>query len=245
MKKSFLFITIFVSQVVIGIPDQELFLQGNQRFFDGKFDKARNCYEQIPHKSSAVWHNIGNCHYNEENGAKALVCWRRAQLGAGFYELGQLLESERIALEKYNCPCDGIFIRGVKRVILSLPKFLMQLLLTIYFILLLTLCYQCLIKNRKKYRLIPCKKQYLFLLIFAIVVLLLLIAAKDKFTKEQQGVIVHQKVSVHVGPETSFHKKTALPLGCIVQVIDEQKGMVKITCSQGSGWITHDNVEIV
>lgn len=245
MKKNILFVVLLMFQICKATSVQELFLQGNQYFMNGDFVKARECYEQIPHKNADLWQNIGNCYYNESNDAKALVCWKRAQRDAGYNQLDQLFESEKLVLNKVNCPCDGVFIRGVKKVILALPKLLMQVLLMLFLLLFLVLFYECVLQKKKKYTSIACKKSYLCFLLFSIVVLMLLIAAKDKFVKEKQGVIMQHKVAVHVGPESSFHQKTVLPQGCIVEVIDEDRGMYKISCSQGFGWIASENIEIV
>lgn len=230
---------------VTNIPPQELFLQGNCNFCDGNFEQARQCYELIPHKNSVVWQNLGNCYYNENNGAKALVCWRRAQKDAGFNQLEQLFESEQLVLKKFDCPCDGIFMRGVKKIILGMPKVLLQLLLILLLLLFLYWFYQCLVNKSNAYQLLPCRKRYMLLLVLSIVIFLLLLGAKEKFLKEKQGVVIHDKISVHAGPERSFHKKIELPLGYIVQVVDEKEDMMKVVSDKGSGWVISTDVEIV
>lgn len=241
-----LLLSILVSSLLLqSVSHEELFLQANKHFFEGQFEKARHCYEQLPHKNSVIWHNIGNCYYNENNCTKALVCWRRAQPDATFNQLGQLLDLERVVLEKYNFPCDGIFMRTTKRVILALPKILIQLLLLLCFLLFLSLFYQCCIQKTEQLYQLSCKKRYFIILLLSIVILLLLLAAKEKFMQEKQGVVLQQKISVHIGPEASFQQKMTLPEGCIVQVLDEKSGMTKIDCPQGSGWITSDSIEIV
>lgn len=227
------------------LPSQELFLQGNRNFCEGNFECARQCYEQIPYKNSVVWQNLGNCYYNENNGAKALVCWMRAQKDARLSQLDQLFESEKLVLQKFNCPCDGIFIRGVKKTILIIPKILLQFMTILCLLMFLYWFYKCLIKKSEAYQLFSCRKRYMLLLGFGIIICLLLLGAKEKFLKEKQGVIMHEKISVHAGPETSFHKKAQLPLGCVVQVLDEKQDMIKISCDKGSGWIASSDIEIV
>ncbi len=238
-------VIVVLTKLCLAVPPQEYFLQGNKYFYDGDFAQARVCYEKIPAKSCSVWQNLGNCYYNEQNLVKALACWKRAQRGASYTQLGQLFETERLILEKFNCPCDGIFIRGVKRTILALPMLLLYSLLVSLLVLFILLFYQCIIKRRLSYKMLSCKNRYLCLLILGVVVLLLLIAAKEKFTKEKQGVLTHQKVVVYAGPETSFHQKSVLPQGHLVQVVDEYPGMCKIVHPSSSGWITSDSIEIV
>lgn len=245
MKKTMFFILLLMSAFLPAQSSQELFLQGNKHFFNGQFDKARQCYEEIPEKNSVIWHNIGNCYYNENKCSKALVCWRRAQTGASFQQIGQLLDLEKIVLEKYHFPCDGIFMKSLKQIILSVPKLLLQFLLLLCFLFFFFLFYKCYLQKGQKTSRLLCKKRYFISLLLTTVVFMLLLGAKAKFMKEKQGVVTTQKVAVYVGPETTFHQKITLPESCIVQILDEKPGMFKVVCSEGAGWITSDAVEIV
>lgn len=245
MKKIVFLISFFMMQSVISATDQECFLQGNTCFLQGQFDQARQHYLAVADKNSAVWHNLGNCYFNEKNGVQALVCWKRAQRGASFNQLGQLFDAQQQVLEGLQCPCDGIFIRGVKRVILGFPLILMQIILLLLFIIFVRLFYQCVMNRNSQSYASSCKKRYFILLLFSIVVMMLFIAAHRKFLLEKEAVIMQQKVAMHIGPETNFPQKTTLPLGCVVQVIDEQQGMIRVTCPYGTGWVVRDMVEII
>lgn len=246
MNKTFVclfFITI--AQFSYAIPPQELFLQGTKFFYDGDFKQAQDCFEQLPYRNATVWQNIGNCCYNQQDQARALICWKRAQKQATFNQLDQLFESERLILQTFDCPCDGIFMRGVKKIILTLPKLLLYVWLLVLLILFISLFYQCVMQSKDLKSLLPCKKGYFLLLIMSIVICMLLIAAKEKFTREKQGVLIHQKVMVYTGPESSFYQKMTLPEGYLVDVVDEDKSMYKISCPKGSGWILASDIEIV
>lgn len=245
MKKKLLSVLFFINFCLQATIDDQLFVQANSYFFNGEFAKARQSYEQLPNKNSIIWHNIGNCYYNEDNCTQALVCWKRAELGATFNQLGKLLELERTVLEKYHVSCDGVFMTTLKRCILGCPKIFMQLLLMLCFLLFLAFFYSCYIKKKQLINQISCNKRYFIILLISIISLLLLLAAREKFTQEKLGVVSQQKITVHIGPEKSFQQKMTLPQGCILQIVDQQSDMLKIYCDQGTGWIKAEDVEIV
>ena len=127
-----------------------------------------------------------------------------------------------------------------KYALLCLPAMLLYVLLLIAFIYLLVVCYQCINKENK-----ACRKQSLFLTILSIFVLLLLLIMHKKITVQKEAVVMSPNVSLYAGPEMSFHQKTFLPQGCIVQLLQQQTNMSKVTCSYGNGWICTNDIEIV
>lgn len=227
-------------QFVKAVPDQELFLQGNSFFLQGQFSQARQSYENMLHKNSVVWHSIGNCYFNEKNNIKALICWKRAERGASFSQLGQLFKSESIVFEQLGNPYDSFFIRSMKRVLLVFPKMLMQLLLLIFLLSFLMIFYSCFVQKNQSL----CKKKYFWLSLGAIIIVLSVLVIKEKQMLYKEAVVL-QKTPVFVGPDTTFSQKAILPSGCVVRSLDEKQGMMKVTSLQGSGWIARDAVEII
>ena len=240
MKKILLYSVIFLPYILFASSNKEFFLQGNAEFFKGNFVQARHYYEQIPHKSSVVWQNIGNCYFNETNFSKAILCWKRAEQNAGLFQYRQLLTYQQHALEKCHCLAENMLLWYGKYALLCLPAMLLYVLLLIAFIYLLVVCYQCINKENK-----ACRKQSLFLTILSIFVLLLLLIMHKKITVQKEAVVMSPNVSLYAGPEMSFHQKTFLPQGCIVQLLQQQTNMSKVTCSYGNGWICTNDIEIV
>ena len=250
MKRIFFIITFFLLQIV-GLTicnvslDNELFLQGNAYFLQGKFGKAQDCYEKIVQKKSAVWHNMGNCYFNQKNNVKALICWKRAEKNANFRQLGKLLASECVVLEQLNHPCDKIIARSFKRIVLGVPKTIMQMGLLLFLILFLMIWYRFFIQRKDPKSVLLCKKQHLKWLLLGIVFMSLMILKKENYQQRKEAIVTKKEASVLVGPSITYVEKMVLPLGCIVQIIDEKENMIKITSPQGSGWVSSNDVEIV
>lgn len=58
--------------------EQEEFLHANELYQVRVYDKAQEIYEKISHKDAAIWYNLGNSYYHENNYIKALAAWERA-----------------------------------------------------------------------------------------------------------------------------------------------------------------------
>lgn len=234
-------ILFFIGQITHCQFNQELFLQGNNYFLKGNFNKALDCYEQISEKNSAVWHNMGNCFFNEKNNVKAIICWKRAERNASFYELGKLIDSQSKAFQKLDLSSDSFLQKKVKQFSMIVSASVLKIILIIFLLLFLYACCYHFLQLKR----FGCKKQYMIWLLIAIVTFLFAINQKEKFLYKKEGVVIHEKIPVYVGPEITFTQKALLPLGSLVQVLEEKQGMIKVIYSQGSGWISSYNIEIV
>lgn len=244
MRIVFLMVTAFLYQMLGAMSDQELLLQGKTYFFEGDFNKALLCYEQISQKNSIVWLNMGNCYFNEKNNIKALLCWKRAEKHATFSQLGKLFESENKVCELLNCHQDSFFIQLFHRITWGFSLIKMQIILLMLLILLVCLWYQSFVK-KSSFLFISCKKKNILVLLFLICSMCVIIMLKVKHVSKKQAVIMQSKVAVHVGPETTFAQKILLSMGTVVEIVDEKNDMIKIIYPQGSGWILADRVEVV
>lgn len=241
MNRLCIVMVFFISQIVRPTSDQELFLQGNTHFLQGKFNQARKDYEAILDKSSAVWHNIGNCYFNEKNNVKALISWKRAEQGAGFFQRGELFEFESKALKNLSLSSENTIVQSVKQFVLGAPMILLQLCLLLLLVIFLFHSYQCIWQN-VAYRY---KRNLLGRVLFFILIILTTLFVRERIMHKKEAVVITQKALVYIGPETTFSHKAELSSGSVVQVLEEQDAMVKIRYFQGSGWIARDNIEIV
>ena len=234
MKKIiFIFAVFFVQNNIIS-SDQELFLQGNSYFLDGKFEKARQSYEAMVSKDSAVLQNVGNCFFNEKNVVQALIYWKRAEKGARFNQLRQLFELEHKALEQMQCQPESFLMRHIKQVVLGVPYLVLQIILLILCLLFIGFFYRGTIQKKR-----------MFILLLSMGSILLWMVMYKKWLSKKEAVVVEQKIAVYIGPETNFPQKTTLSLGNIVEIVEEQQKMVRVASSQGTGWVVRDMIEIV
>lgn len=245
LRQFFIIALFFIGQITHSNSNEELFLQGNDYFLKGNFNNARNCYEQILEKSSAVWHNMGNCFFNEKNNIKAIICWKRAERDANFNQLGKLFESENKAFEQLHCSSDSVVIQKIKQLFMSVSIIQLQLMLLIFLLLFLYLWYYCFVQSRKSFYLLSCKKKYMIALLLGIAIIIFILSIKEKYLHRKEAIVIQEKVSVYIGPEITFSQKATLSLGCIVQILEEKQNMFKIIYPQGSGWVSSDNIEIL
>lgn len=81
---------------------QEIFLQANEFYKAGKFEKAYERYEKITHKSAQVHYNLGNCAYKLNKFGLALLHWRRAESNWGIFNRAELKHNISLVKQKLN-----------------------------------------------------------------------------------------------------------------------------------------------
>src|SRR5579862_4199744 len=89
-------ILIVVLQIVrfcYATHQEDLFVQANELYKQGKFAQAQELYEKIPEKSSRVYYNLGNCFYKQNKYGYALANWRKAEHDWGFFNRSELLRN--------------------------------------------------------------------------------------------------------------------------------------------------------
>ncbi|MCX5924199.1 MAG: hypothetical protein NTZ68_02140 [Candidatus Dependentiae bacterium] len=249
MKKIILLssVVFFLYYAVFAQKDnQSLFSQANNHFMHGQFTLARESYEKIEDKSSAVWQNIGNCFFNEKKYANALVCWQRAQLNASWKQLGQLFSSEVLALKALRLQPNFWWQYEIKRMVMVIPK------LAWHILLFLLLAYILLISSRYWYisSLVSHSHKATWFALFGIMICCMIWYGQARIFKKGRAVVVKEKVVVHAGPEKTFHIKNKLPMGSQVCVIGREQGMDNVVYKTElgkteCGWIVPDFIEIV
>ena len=66
-------------QMVFAGNAEEAYLKAQAAYQSGDIAKALSLYQSINPKGPAIWYNIGNCYFHQENFPEAIVAWRRAQ----------------------------------------------------------------------------------------------------------------------------------------------------------------------
>jgi hypothetical protein len=235
------------------LKNQELFVDGNNHFLNGDFVMARDSYLKINEKSSVVWQNIGNCFFNEKNYVQALIFWKRSEYGASFKQMEDIFRSEEKALVALQLPVPSFWHEQFKKILIVIPKLLIQVLLFLMLVMLLSFFYRCWSVSFF-YIVISCNYKVAWFLMLGIIGCSLLWFGKEQVFKQGAAIVVHQKVVAYAGPETSFHSLFQLPLGTIVHIVSnlspkdhkpQDENMHKISYKGQLGWVKSGCVEIV
>ncbi|MBI2353165.1 hypothetical protein HYV11_02905 [Candidatus Dependentiae bacterium] len=244
MKKIIFIILVCFFKNSFGLSDQDFFFQGNEFFKEGKFTQAILAYQSILQKNSAVWYNLGSCHFNEGDKIKALVCWIRAEKNASLQQRWKLLNLEDIVIDQYQSFSKNRFIRIVRMSVECVPLLFIQILMLLLFIFIIKLFYRQVIVSKIFMIDYVFKKKILFIAM-VISFLLILLKLQNQFLNEKKAIVVQPNTVVYVGPETSFPSKIIIPQGSLAFVIKEEADMIHITSSCVDGWVLRDMVEIV
>jgi len=212
---------------------QEQFLQANKLYQEGDVATAYSLYDEIEHKGSAVWFNMGNCLYHMGEYVQALVCWKRAQMGATLAERSHILTNigllhDQIAVDKQT----NLWF-SLQAAINRIPLALWQLLLICLWILFLLIVLWL-------YRM----KRYDIITFFVVILLICVFVIWTKYSMRMRsdGIILQQDLALRSGPSHDCYQMAALDSGVFVAITGECDGWCQVTRGATIGWIPDETV---
>ena len=240
-------LVLVISLLFIGklfsVSYQEKFLQANELYKEGNFEKALSLYEEIPNKGAVILYNLGNCAYKMGNKGLALAYWRKAEKQWGLLGKDELKYNIYLVKKEFlknDANTFVILVENFKNNFISFVKNIPLLVLQASFLVVwifLFLYLKYLYKKKHKILII-----ILFLLI-AIFGTLLTIRYSLKLIR--YGVVIGQEVPVLSGPSESFSELTKLPEALEVIIKKKSDEYYKIKFAERFGWIkAKDIVEI-
>ncbi len=241
MKKIIVLVLFFISWSFLVISSETLLKQGNTLFLQGRFQEAVEKYESITSKNTTVWHNLGNCFFNEKKYVQALVCWNRAKMHASYRQLVALYASEKMVQKRLQLSQNSYVKTFLQVLVLGSSIKMLQLLLCFLLLGIILLWYRAMRLKKSLYD----YKKVLFMLFGVAILLGYALLAKQQMIQQKNGIINVQLATVFVGPETTFAQKGTLPYGCLVHIVAIAESMCKITSSYGSGWVVCSHIEVV
>lgn len=211
-----------------GQTAQELFLQANEQYKTGNYDRALEIYKKITHKGPAVWYNMGNCAYHRSETTYALLYWLKALAHSP-----QRIKKDSL----YNCAQTGMDITYVSS--LHLPSWII-LICQIMFLLLLLIGILCLV--RKKYT----SHQYLMASLMGCIVLLGLFNY-TLYTKTtgKKALTIQEKVSLYTGPGTEYQAICTIEEPDILTIHQQESAWAKVTWKTYTGWAARNTLELI
>lgn len=233
-------LTTLADLSVNAVTNQEKFLQANEFYKKGDFQKAYQLYESIPGKGAAVNYNLGNCAYKRGELGLALAHWRRSEIQWGIWNRGELLHN--IALVQGNLHDDTVsgYIRSLKGSVVSfvrsVPIFVFQVLFLIIW-LFLFIFIKTLYKKKHKILIM-----FLFLLVAVFGGAL---ALKYSLHKGRYGVVIKNSSELLSGPDEKFSILGQVPEALEVVIKKNSDGFYKIKFNGKIGWIkAEDLIEV-
>lgn len=214
---------------LFGVHSEELFLQGNKLFVDGRFEEAIEMYNQVENPSAQVFMNQGIAYFNQKDFLQARISFLRAEkLCSGRCYLQIRGYQDKID-EQLNIQKTQSRYYWLWQSMEMIPCFVLQVWILLAFLLLFYGLY------RRK----PCGSQ-------TMLVLFLLLGFFLWFHRYQNrkklSAVVIENSTVYAGPDRSFLKKNVLSLGNVVYIIGYNNDMIEIKMDQQRGWVDSQNL---
>ncbi len=224
-------------------PPQELFLQANELYKAGNYEKAYECYKQIPKKSAHVHYNLGNCAYKLNKLGYALLYWRKAETNWGLFNRAELthnISEVKKRLNEHNDKKEETrsFIIALsqycKITVLSIVQSIQLLYLQLLFLIAwisIFLIKRWPVAKKLKFATIPL---LLLLCIFGF-----MLAVKYGLRMTQKGIVITPKAMVRSGPGETFQSIMTVhegDEGTIKKVTDPY---YKVSFKGKLGWINN------
>lgn len=237
-------IMVLVSCVIImakthAITVQENFLQGNEWYARGAYDKALSVYQSIDQKGPGVWYNMGNAAFLLGDYSHALVYWYRAYPGART-ELSRVLYENRQQVyqqgtqrvQRYAIWYDTLHPFYAKFSVLFLQR-LVGILWIIALIVLIGMWCQRVSKVSNIFI-------GLWLLIWCFSVVGLVFSY---YTTVQPIAIVMTETTVHEGPADWYAPLFTINKTDEVIYLRKYDDWAKILTHNGAGWVSEKTIE--
>lgn len=219
--------------VMYGASNQEIFLRGNKAYKEGAYQEALECYEQIPQKGNAVWHNMGNCYYQLQRPVDACVHWQRAQRYAGYDDYCTLntqmalLDAEDIVDTTVKNQEGWLFWLRARTASYSLLA--IQLIAILFW-------FSLFIAMRVR-------AHWSAILLLLISSIFLVWVSIDMQTQRcRVYAVTIEEAPVYVGPNLAYHQQGVVKHARSVILTDEREGWYKIAYKGLAGWVQADKL---
>ena len=233
------FIICFTSQLQCAQDQQALLLRGKELFFQEHYQDAFNVYQRIDDKGFVVLYNMALCCLRLHQKSQALLFCKRAEKQAQSYKEFTLVEKLLDFDEAGEPVIKGWYEQLAifcKKVILTTPILLVQIIVLIGLIFLMLCWYFYWYKNRKM-------ASFLLLILWLLFYYIWLY--KIDFIQQRQGVVIDKTIPIFAGPDASFYKKADLHESQLVVIIGQQDQYYKMKLGQLAGWIDSHHIELV
>lgn len=207
--------------------DTQQFDKANALYTQGAPEKALLEYKKISHKTGAVWFNMANAAYAQQDYAHALLYWLRAQkYGDAFLYKESHAHMQKLGIgSPENSIKERMSYFGIL-ILKKIPVIIWQLL----FLLVWYLFCWC---RMKKYCCSAAKTG-----LFALLLLLLFVPIMiGYYTDYDRVVILAETADLYNGPNVALYKIGSVQKGESAKLLDTKKQWYKIAHADKIGWV--------
>lgn len=211
---------------IFGLHAQEpsyVFTQAHKLYQQNECATALKLFDQIPHKSAAVWYNMGNCAYKLNDQINALLYWKRAyKYGNAHIKKDSLTNMSLISIPHttYEHPYEKI------------DPLTMQILFFCIFGIFLIVAYF----------LIHAKRWIFLAMSFSVLVSAGRIT-QQVYVASQRALIMQDESILRAGPGTEYHQIRTIPWGTTVKLLKQAGDWSQIEVEGNRGWIENKQME--
>jgi hypothetical protein len=233
-------LTVLSTAALFAGNDEELFLRGNKYYENHEYDKALQSYDMISKKGRAVLYNMGNCFYQKDEPAQALVYWCRAQVGAAPCECKIIAANKEHVLKKIGKNSDQSFKQKIKNSFNGIIPYFSLFFLQLFFLLCWCLFIFSVRSRRNRFA-----RAGVVLLLFFIIVIATVLGIHYTQSGRVDAIVVKKDALIFAGPDKGFHALS--PLGYAQEVIvkESREGWRKIRYADIIGWVEADVIQII
>jgi hypothetical protein len=230
--KAGIFLLAGCFSLLAAVDSAELFRQGNRFFEQGSFVDAIETYNKIENPSAVVMMNLGAAHFNNQELAHARLYFARACKMGPISLSWQAKAYDDLVKQRLNTGVDKTIPAIIARVCRIIPLSWLQFLILLCFIVIFYGLYL---------RAAWVSRFWIYLLLALLVVGWTVKYQQQRIVK----AVVLQHSDLYIGPERSFLKKSVIPLGSVVSVLQQQETMVEVVANRQQGWIILDNLSFI
>ena len=232
-------LTVFSSAVFAG-NDEELFLRGNKYYENHEYDNALQSYEAISKKGRAVLYNMGNCLYQKDEPAQALVYWCRAQAGATPHECNIIADNCGHVLKKIGKDPDQSLRHRIKNSLNGIIPYFSLFFLQLFFLLCWCLFIFSVRRRRNRFA-----RAGVVLLLFFIIVIATMLGVYYTKSGSVSAIVVKKDALLFAGPDKGFHALSPIGYAQTIIVKESREGWHKVRYADIIGWVEADVIQII
>lgn len=232
MKKIIFLCLMWLAGSAFAGPELEQFLRGAQLFKEGKLQEALQEYEGIAHKGSVTWYNIGICYYQQKDFIKALIAFKRAQVGAYYGMLKQIQPFIEQLKHQFHQPPETLIERGTRELSSFFSLFWVQLVTLIsWWLFIFLLVFQ------------SCSFRWLKITVGILFFVCLFLTGMVWWALSDKNAIVMRDAQIYIAPNEQLHTVGSVIVGQEVCMKKQEQEWVRIKANTAAGWVRADALE--